>query len=49
MYVQSATEKTRAECETLDDCIENWEVSTETFKKTYSDLVSSLGEVGFHE
>jgi type I restriction enzyme M protein len=49
MYVRSATEQTRIECETLDDCIENWEVSSENFKKTYSDLVSSLGEVGFHE
>ena len=49
MYVRSAIEQTRAECETLDDCIENWEVNTETFKKTYADLVSSLGEVGFHE
>lgn len=34
MYVHSATEQTRADCETLEDCIENWEVSTETFKKT---------------
>jgi type I restriction enzyme M protein len=49
MYVRSATEQTRAECETLDDCIENWEVSTEGFKKTYADMVSSLEEVGFHE
>jgi len=49
MYVHSATEKTHAECETVEDCIENWEVSTETFKKSYADLVSSLGKVGFHE
>jgi type I restriction enzyme M protein len=49
MYVHSATEQTLAECETLEDCVENWEVSTEVFKKTYADLVSSLGEVGFHE
>lgn len=49
MYVRSATEQNLAECETLDDCIENWEVSTEIFKKTYTDLGSSLGEVGFHE
>lgn len=49
MYVCSATEQTRAACETLEDCIENWEVSTDTFKKIYADLVSSLGKVGFHE
>ena len=49
MYIRSTTGQTRTECETLDECIENWEVTNKTFKKTYADLVSSLGEVGFHE
>ena len=49
MYIRSATGQTRTECETLDECIENWEITNKTFKKTYADLVSSLGEVDFHE
>jgi len=49
MYVRSATEQIRAECVTLEDCIENWEISIEVFKKKYAELISSLVEVGFHE
>ncbi len=49
MYVRSATAQEQAEYDTLDDCVENWEISTDVFKNTYADLISSLEEVGFHE
>ena len=47
LYVRSATVQILAECETLDDCIENWEVSNEVFKKTYADLGIFTGGVRF--
>ena len=49
MYIRSITEQIQTDCDTLDDCIENWEICNEKFKKTYADLASSLREVTFHE